>query len=495
MKKMFNKSLALVLSLMLILSVGTGAAAQDSAQTQPTRISVCAKVDASTKGFCWYTDTLTDSVVRVYNGETDISNSLTFTNVSCEEWEGSYVHKVTVSGLVGGKTYTYQVGDGMVWSDWGTFVTDDGDDRFDFITIADVQARSRENFQKGADTLRAAFEIIPNAEFVANLGDFTNDSNNEKWNFYDEAFASLNLSTTQVPVSGNHDGFGADNWFNNMFNLDTSESVQTRSGVNYSFDYGNAHIAVLNTNDIICMSNAQLRWLENDMNSTSKDWKIILTHKAPYTLGKNGKWPDAMYLQKAMASICDETGVDLVMSGHDHMYLRTKPLYRNRLSTNGTVYVLNGTAGTKRYEIRSFLADSFLDTNFIAGMTVQKNGYGNYWNGSDWNSTLETNIGGYFSGISIDGGRLTMDAYILADHKDEQGQDIITKIDTMTLSKATGKNIATYHGDNSTSKVAYILQAVPSVLNLAAFTFTDWLPKFLKIVPNIIKVYIEEGVF
>lgn len=218
-------------------------------------------------------------------------------------------------------------------------------------------------------------------------------------------------------------------------------------------------------------------------------------HKAPYTLGKNGKWPNATYLQKSVVSICDETGVDLVLCGHDHMYLRTKSLYNNQLSQDGTVYVLNGTAGTKRYEIRSFLAGSFLDTNHIAGMAVQKNGYGNYWNGSDWNSTLQTNIGGFFSGISVNGGTLTMDAYILADHQDEQGQDIITKIDTVTLSKATGQNTATYHGNNTTSKVAYVLQTVPSVLGLAGFVFTDRLPKFLRIVPNIIKVYIEEGVF
>ncbi|NLX93935.1 MAG: hypothetical protein GXZ02_08775 [Clostridiales bacterium] len=198
--------------------------------------------------------------------------------------------------------------------------------------------------------------------------------------------------------------------------------------------------------------------------STAQDWKFVLMHKAPYTLGKNGKWPNATYLQKSVVSICDETGVDLVLCGHDHMYLRTKSLYNNQLSQDGTVYVLNGTAGTKRYEIRSFLAGSFLDTNHIAGMAVQKNGYGNYWNGSDWNSTLQTNIGGFFSGISVNGGTLTMDAYILADHQDEQGQDIITKIDTMTLSKTTGQNTATYHGNNTTSKVAYVLQTVPSVL-------------------------------
>ena len=48
-----------------------------------------------------------------------------------------------------------------------------------------------------------------------------------------------------------------------MFNLDTRESVQIKDGVNYSFDYGNAHIAVVNTNDLISVTIPQLKWLKN----------------------------------------------------------------------------------------------------------------------------------------------------------------------------------------------------------------------------------------
>ena len=84
-----------------------------------------------------------------------------------------------------------------------------------------------------------------------------------------------------MPIAGNHDGFARRDWFNNMFCLDTSESVQTNNGVNYSFDYGNAHFAVVNTNDLLSVSLSQLKWLKNDLNSTDKDWKIICMHKSP----------------------------------------------------------------------------------------------------------------------------------------------------------------------------------------------------------------------
>ncbi len=494
MRKISKKILVLFLSLALILTLAAGSVAYGGAY-DPRRISVSAKYDGLTKGFCWYTDADTDTKVRVYLNELDVTDSLAVSEVHSKQWEGSFMHKLTLSGLEAGKTYTYKVGDGNIWSLPGKFVTDDGDDSFDFITISDVQASSLENFQKGADTLAAALKVMPDAEFLANCGDFTNDSTNEEWDFYDEAFNELNRNLTIVPVSGNHDGFGVHHWFANMFNLDTSESVQNLNGVNYSFDYGNAHIAVLNTNDLMAMSDAQLKWFKNDMNSTDKDWKIAFMHKSPYTLGKDGKWPDALYLQDSFAALCDEVNVDLVMSGHDHQYLRTKQIVNNKPAQGGTVYVLAGTAGSKRYEIRPFLAEVFTRTKLIDALVIQKSGHGNYWNGKDWNSKKDTNIGGCFSTISIRGGKLELNAYILADAKDSEGQDVITKIDSLTLEKETGKNKITYTGDNTTSLFDYILQVLPSAANLAKYAFGSWMPKFLFILPYIIYVYATDGVF
>jgi predicted phosphodiesterase len=487
-----KKSIAVLLSAVIIMSVFVMPAFTYKGAESPRRISVAVNGDATTsKGFCWYTDIETGTEVQIYKAGADVTYMLSLSEVQCKEWQGAYMHKVKVSGLEAGVEYTYRVGDGYTWSDLGKFVTDDGDDSLKFITISDVQASNLENFQKGAATLYAAFATMPDAEFVVNCGDFTNDSTNEEWDYYDEAFYELNLNSTIVPVTGNHDGANFMwNWFDNMFCLDTSESVQTLSGVNYSYDYGNAHFAVVNTNDLLSMSNAQLTWLKNDLNSTNKDWKIVFMHKSPYSLGKDAKWPDALYLQDTFAAILDECGVDLVMSGHDHMYIRTKALYGNEVCEDGTVYVLAGTAGSKRYEVRSFLADSFMKTEFIDAMVIQKNGYGNYWNGSDWDSTDENNIGGCFSCVSIDGGTLTLNAYILSDNS-----GIINNVDTLVITKETGQNEATFFDDNTTDTGYYLENIVPSISSLAFYAFIKWLPKFIMIVPNILDVYINDGIF
>lgn len=476
----------------MLLCCGSSAAADGQGDNLPFRVSVTVNGDpTSQRGFTWYTQGDTNSLLLI-----DGVNASNVTYDEVFEWEGSYCHKAKAVGLEPGKTYTYTVGSTDVRGTQGTFKTDDGDDSFDFIAVADVQASTAENFEKGADTVRAAQATLPDYEFILNAGDFTNDSTNEEWNLYAASFDKIQSETTLVPVSGNHDGLGTWHWFNNMFNLDTSESVQTLNGVNYSFDYGNAHIAVLNTNDLLSVSLSQLQWLKNDMNSTDKDWKIVTMHKSPYTLGKDGKWPDALYLQRSLTKVCDECGVDLVMSGHDHQYLRTKKLKGNKLDESGTVYTLLGTAGSKRYEIRKFLAGTFLDTDFIGAMTVQKNNYGNYWNGTDWNSTKAENIGGCFNTISVNAGTLTFNSYILSDEMtDENGSRIITNIDSFVLTKTTGQNKITFTGDNTTSSAEYYLTAAPSLACLAGYTFGEWLPKFFVMLPSLLDSVINDDTF
>lgn len=487
--KNLKKIICIALSVLMLAAVITStASAQSAAGKAPTRISVTVNGDtAASRGFCWYTAENTETKIEI--GSVDAS-AYTVSGVECSEWDGNYMHKLVVSGLEKGKTYSYRVGDGANWSEWGTFTTDNGDDKVSFINLADVQASNLENFQRGADTLAEAFKLLPNADFVSNCGDFTNDSTNEEWDYYDSAFGAMNKNYTIVPVSGNHDGLGVEYWFNNMFALDTTESVQVKDGVNYSFDFGNAHFAVLNTNDILSISNVQLEWLKNDMKSTDKDWKIVFMHKSPYSLGKDAKWPDALYLQDCLPDIMKECNVDIVFSGHDHQYLRTKSITNGEIDPNGTTWVLSGTAGTKRYEVRSFLAGHFMNTDHIANLVIQKDGYGNYWDGFTWENTTERNIGTCFETVEINGGKLSLTTYI---HNDETGE--VNIVDALDIEKKTGENKITFTGDNTTSEMDYNLAIIPSFFNLAKYAIGTWLPEFLSLVPELLYSVIVEDTF
>lgn len=485
MKKSMFRVISVIMCFALLFGGTVSVNAEENAAI--SRVSCVVNGDTtSSRGFTWYTPEDAECAIAIYENGTDVTDALTV-SYECEEWEGNYMHKAYVSGLTAGTAYTYTITAGADTAD-GSFATDDADDSVNFIVVGDVQASDFEAFEVGRKVVDKAFEIMPDAEFYATLGDYTNDSTNEEWDFYSQSFGAINMNTTHVPVTGNHDSNKG--WFNAMFALDTSESVQTNNGVNYSFDYGNVHFAVVNTNDVIAISNAQLNWLRNDMNSTDADWKVVFMHKSPYSLGKDIKWPDACYLQESLAAVCDETNVDLVMSGHDHMYIRTKALNDNKVvdQEDGTTYILAGATGSKRYEFRKFILNNYFPAEILDVAVAQANG--EYLANGNLDNLDETNIGGIFNTISINGGELALTSYVVDDETQE-----IKVIDELAISKAQGENTATFSGDNTTSTAEQILDTLSSFGSLAIYVFTKWVPMFLRTLPDLIKEYIATGTF
>ena len=112
--------------------------------------------------------------------------------------------------------------------------------------------------------------------------------------------------------------------------------------------------------------------------------------------------------------------------------------------------------------------------------------------------------GGIFNTIAVDGGKLTFNSYVVSDLKeDEEGNIIdenevptVTLHDSFTLEKEVGQNEITFTGDNTTSEAAYYLGAVPSFFGLAIYTFIEWLPRVLVMLPALlVDVVFMDGSF
>lgn len=112
--------------------------------------------------------------------------------------------------------------------------------------------------------------------------------------------------------------------------------VPSTSEAYYSFDYGNAHFVCLdsyawgkdNFRIFDQVNNIQLNWLKEDLKATKQDWKVVYFHYPVYTKGTydsdvNG---EIIKLRDYLTRVFDEYGVDLVMSGHSHVYERSRPL-------------------------------------------------------------------------------------------------------------------------------------------------------------------------
>ncbi len=435
MKNIVKKTISVILACLML----TGGAAVASAADNTVKNSSCTMYgDGETgRGFCWFTTGKAGTdlqLVKTDDFDGSFANAKSYSGTQ-NLYRKQYSHQVAVTDLLPGTSYTYRVGDAAanVWSDAKSFVTDNGDEAFKFITIADVQASSNENFAHAALTLKGALSVMPDAEFTVNLGDYVNDNTNDEWDWYFSNFAFANDILTQVPVAGNHDGnitnkFNT-NCFKNTFCLDQSKN-ESIEGVYYSFDYGNAHFAVLNTNDMYPMSQAQRNWLINDMSASDAQWKIILAHRSLYSAGKNINKPDTIVMRNVLLPIIDQLDIDMVYAGHDHMYLRTNQVKGDALvegttyvdeiyngekvtfavNPEGTVYTLPSTAGTKRYTVNEDAIPPILDVAAVAETTRDR--------------------GGCFCTTEINGGKLIYKAYIVDDETQE-----ISLIDSYAIMK------------------------------------------------------------
>jgi 3',5'-cyclic AMP phosphodiesterase CpdA len=83
----------------------------------------------------------------------------------------------------------------------------------------------------------------------------------------------------------------------------------------------------------------QQNWLENSLRSSRAKWKVACFHHPLYSSGK--KHGSDERLRKRLEPMLVQYGVQVVFSGHDHFYERTKP-------QQGIQYFVTGAGGKTR---------------------------------------------------------------------------------------------------------------------------------------------------
>jgi hypothetical protein len=125
-------------------------------------------------------------------------------------------------------------------------------------------------------------------------------------------------------------------------NHDTSDEIQYKPfNMNgqryYSFKKGDVQFFVLDSN---YMDATQLDWIQHQLSESNAKWKIAYFHHPLYSDGRfHG--PD-VDLRKLLMPIFEKYGMNVVMSGHDHVYERFKP-------EDGIYFFLVGNSGELRY--------------------------------------------------------------------------------------------------------------------------------------------------
>ncbi|WP_054956349.1 phosphodiester glycosidase family protein [Paenibacillus dakarensis] len=277
--------------------------------------------------------------VKVIHGESSLYHTLDIGTIR--------VHKANADDLKPGTRYVYRVGDGKeYYSAQGTFKTaETKGDHTKFLYFADSQGSSEADFKLWGNTVRKAVGEHPDSEFIYQAGDMVDKGFNEnQWNLWFREAQDAFLNTTLIGAIGNHEVMGnkGNGDFLAHFNQ-PGNGVPSLKGTNFSFDYKNAHFIVLNSE---YQYEEQKEWLEQDLAKNKKKWKIAMFHRGPY-----GSIYDTVEVRDLWAPVLEKYNVDLVLNGHDHMYLRTHLMKNKQVSTDGqgTTYVIAGSSGSKFY--------------------------------------------------------------------------------------------------------------------------------------------------
>ena len=248
-------------------------------------------------------------------------------------------HRVRLTGLRPGERYRYRIlHDGTRVTDEFPFrATPTGPASFTFAVFGDFGAGTPEQL-----TVSKQLEQAP-AEFALLCGDMVYSRGEEE--HYDlrffEPYRNSLRRMTFWPALGNHDVGEKDGAAAlAVFDVPANGPSGVQTGRNYSFDYGNAHIAAIDSNaSAETLGNVIGPWLEKDMAATSQPWKFVFFHHPPFSSaahGENAKMRDVMvpFFRRAK--------IDIVFAGHDHSYERTRPM-------DGVIYIVSGNAGARLY--------------------------------------------------------------------------------------------------------------------------------------------------
>lgn len=368
----------------------------------PTQVTMTLGADSeNSRNFRWYTGLNIDSGTVQVATDSGFSSIVAEKDASREEvvkpktrmnlglittygTQEAAKYSASVTGLDDGATYYYRVGDkdANLWSAAYQFTTGDAadaDDAFTFINVNDSQGMVESDYDVYKNTLAQADAAFPGASFTVHGGDFVDDGANEDywtWALDDEAGVAQGMSMT--PAAGNHEaksdveGITDANPIVSHFDLaNVPEGQDLSTGVYYSYVYKNATFVVLNTNDLAAdesLSQAQYDWAYDVLANAGTQWKIVLMHKSPYSNGPHQADSDVTAIRSQINTLAAACDVDLVLSGHDHVYNRTPFLsrgaeqdvtletqtyeganYETALNPNGTAFVIAGTAGVKNY--------------------------------------------------------------------------------------------------------------------------------------------------
>jgi len=244
----------------------------------------------------------------------------------------------TLSGLKPATSYDYRVVmDDAVARGAFTTAPPDTAEKVTFYVYGDTRSSpSRHNKVCAAivHDYRAAPEV--RRTFIIHTGDFNTSGSEKDWQsqFFNQASGDALQMMRSLPIVatvGNHEGGGK--LLRKYFPYPVTDAYY-----GYSLDYGPLHVAVVDNCVNVAPDGAQYKWLENDLRTTERPWKIVSFHKPAYSAGGHGNDEASI---KHLCPLFTKYKVAMVVAGHNHYYARAEK--------DGVLHITAGGGGAPTY--------------------------------------------------------------------------------------------------------------------------------------------------
>jgi 3',5'-cyclic AMP phosphodiesterase CpdA len=202
-----------------------------------------------------------------------------------------------------------------------------GADSVKFAVIGDYGNGSTAQYEVGTQ-MHATRSWFP-FEFVVTVGDnfYGSQSAKDRIDKFERPYAALlGAGVPFYATIGNHDDTSTPAYL--PFNMGGRRY--------YTFTRGSVRFFVLDTN---LMDKPQLAWFEQELGSTSDPWRIAVFHHPLYSNAR--RHGSAVQLRVLLEPLLVKHDVDVVLSGHEHVYERITP-------QKGITYFTVGSSGQLR---------------------------------------------------------------------------------------------------------------------------------------------------
>lgn len=358
---------------------------QEETTVEQKALNLTIGEDETKMNLTWYANTNTSGTVQLAKAGAMINGEFPsqFTTVEATNNQANdkefYYNQATLANLEENTKYVYRVVNGDQVSKIYDFTTKDFDGSYNFIFAGDPQIGASGSASKDTEgwdkTLSDSINKF-NPNFILSAGDQVNTASDE--NQYSGYLDHEELtSVPQATTIGNHDS--SSNAYTQHFNLPNETAKgETAAGTDYWYVYNNTLFMNINTNNT---STAEHKAFMKEAIKENQDvrWKVVVFHHSVYSVASHSVESSILKRREELTPVFDDLGIDVVLMGHDHVYVRSNMMKGMKVSQEtkdltsvtdpeGILYLTaNSASGSKYYDIKTNIS-----TDFVAKMDQSK---------------------------------------------------------------------------------------------------------------------------